>query len=92
MSKVTKKYTFARMIVENQQPNTHLIVISNSVYDVHKFLGEHPGGKEVLQKVKGKDATGPFLSVGHSQDAEETMRKYKVGEIVDKEKSHKYEH
>lgn len=87
MSKGEKHYTFENIKVENEQQKTNLIVIHNSVYNVYNFLNEHPGGKEVLLKYKGKDATGPFTSVGHSEDAVELMKKYKVGEIVDKGKA-----
>ncbi|XP_020245196.1 cytochrome b5-like [Asparagus officinalis] len=51
------------------------------VYDVTKFLDDHPGGDEVLLSVTGKDATDDFEDVGHSNTARAMMDEYYVGEI-----------
>lgn len=34
--------------------------MANKVYDVTPFLDEHPGGKKILLKVGGMDATKEF--------------------------------
>jgi len=57
------------------------LIIHNKVYDVTKFLEEHPGGEEVLIENSGKDATESFEDVGHSTDAREMMKDYLIGEI-----------
>merc|ERR1712113_406996 len=36
------------------------MVIHDKVYDVTKFLDEHPGGEEILIESAGKDATEAF--------------------------------
>ena len=36
------------------------MVIHDKVYDVTKFLDEHPGGEEILVEHAGQDATEPF--------------------------------
>jgi len=64
------------------------VVIADNVYDVTKFLEEHPGGEEVLLEQAGKDATENFEDVGHSTDARTMMKDYLVGEIIDEEKTH----
>ncbi|MBA0830692.1 hypothetical protein Goarm_015208, partial [Gossypium armourianum] len=51
------------------------------VYDVTKFLEDHPGGDEVLLSATGKDATDDFEDVGHSDTARDMMDQYYVGEI-----------
>ncbi|GAB6021392.1 Cytochrome b5 isoform E [Chamberlinius hualienensis] len=62
------------------------IIVSNSVYDVTKFLEEHPGGEEVLLEQAGKDATEAFEDVGHSTDAREMMTKYKIGDLNEEDR------
>jgi Cytochrome b5-like Heme/Steroid binding domain len=42
---------------------------SPKVYDVTKYLDDHPGGAEVLLEQAGQDATDMFEDIGHSQDA-----------------------
>ncbi|GLJ30234.1 hypothetical protein SUGI_0598110 [Cryptomeria japonica] len=54
-------------------------VIDGKVYDVTKFLEEHPGGEEVLVEASGRDATQDFEDIGHSQAAKEMMDTYLVG-------------
>ncbi|NXN26954.1 CYB5B protein, partial [Nycticryphes semicollaris] len=57
------------------------LVIHGRVYDVTRFLEEHPGGEEVLLEQAGKDATESFEDVGHSTDAREMLKQYYIGEI-----------
>ncbi|KQK80158.1 cytochrome b5 type B-like protein [Amazona aestiva] len=56
-------------------------VIHGRVYDVTRFLEEHPGGEEVLLEQAGRDATESFEDVGHSSDAREMLKQYYIGEI-----------
>ncbi|XP_017043074.1 cytochrome b5 [Drosophila ficusphila] len=57
------------------------LIIKGNVYDVTKFLSEHPGGSEALLEYAGKDATKAFKQAGHSSDAEKDLKNYKIGEI-----------
>jgi len=61
------------------------LVIHNKVYDVTKFLDEHPGGEEVILDVGGKFASEPFEDVGHSEDARELLDQYLIGELPEEE-------
>merc|ERR1711907_314310 len=36
------------------------VIIGEDVYDVTKFLGDHPGGKKAIMLYAGKDATEEF--------------------------------
>ncbi|KIH64489.1 cytochrome b5-like Heme/Steroid binding domain protein [Ancylostoma duodenale] len=53
-----------------------------AVYDVSKFLDEHPGGLEVIAELAGKDATASFEDVGHSKDARDMAKEYLIGTFV----------
>ncbi|XP_055302035.1 cytochrome b5-like [Sitodiplosis mosellana] len=83
-----KKFTYAQVREHNEAADLWLI-IDEKVYDVTKFLNEHPGGEEVLIDAGGKDATKEFNDVGHSEAAIEQLETYLVGEIVDSEKKSK---
>ena len=78
---------FTREEVSKKTGKTETVfIIDNVVYDVTKFLDEHPGGHEVLVNVAGKDASEDFDDVGHSLDAKELMQKFVVGEVVEAER------
>ncbi|XP_013188529.1 cytochrome b5-like [Amyelois transitella] len=75
--------TFTRkQVADSGNAKNVLFIINNDVYDVSKFIDEHPGGHEVLVAVAGKDGTEEFEDVGHSLDAKELMLKYKLGTLV----------
>ncbi|CAE7218099.1 Cyt-b5 [Symbiodinium pilosum] len=45
------------------------MAIHGLVYDVSKFLPDHPGGAHLLQDVAGRDASGEFEDALHSEQA-----------------------
>lgn len=51
------------------------------VYDVTKYLDDHPGGKDVLLEAAGTDATEAFEDVGHSDEAREQLDPYYIGDL-----------
>ncbi|TVU51411.1 hypothetical protein EJB05_02841 [Eragrostis curvula] len=58
------------------------VVIHGKVYDVTKFLEDHPGGEDVLHHASASgDATEAFEEVGHSTSAISMMDSYLVGSI-----------
>ncbi|KAH8272241.1 hypothetical protein KR044_013158 [Drosophila immigrans] len=69
-------------VKEHNKPNDLWIVIDNKVYDVTKFLLEHPGGEDSLTAVAGTDATKDFNDVGHSSEAREMLKKFYVGNLA----------
>ncbi|KAM3956593.1 cytochrome b5 isoform 2-T3 [Aphomia sociella] len=82
MAEQVKLFTRKELETRNSR-NDAVLIIHNSVYDVTKFLEEHPGGEEVLLEKAGQDATEPFEDVSHSSDARSLMNKYKIGELVE---------
>ena len=56
-------------------------VIHDKVYDITKFLDEHPGGEEILIENAGIDSTENFEDVGHSSDAREMLDEFYIGDL-----------
>ncbi|KAK6940534.1 Cytochrome b5-like heme/steroid binding domain [Dillenia turbinata] len=75
-----KVFTLAEVSEHNSREDCWLI-IDGKVYDVTKFLDDHPGGDEVLISATGKDATDDFEDVGHSTSARAMLDEYYVGNI-----------
>mmetsp|Transcript_17979 Transcript_17979/g.22007 ORF Transcript_17979/g.22007 Transcript_17979/m.22007 type:complete len:132 (+) Transcript_17979:156-551(+) len=70
----------------NQQDDCWLVIGNDKtggakVYDVTKYLDDHPGGAEVLLDVGGQDADEFFEDIGHSKDAREELKTHLVGTL-----------
>uniref|UniRef100_A0A7S4B404 Cytochrome b5 heme-binding domain-containing protein n=2 Tax=Chrysotila carterae TaxID=13221 RepID=A0A7S4B404_CHRCT len=63
------------------------MTIHNKVYNVTKYLDEHPGGEEVLMDRAGQNATMDYEDVGHSKDARKQLDKFEIGELPPSERS-----
>jgi cytochrome b involved in lipid metabolism len=63
---MSQKYT-AEEIKSHNNSDDLWIVLHGKVYDLTKFLKEHPGGEEVLLNLAGKDGTTCFDDIGHSE-------------------------
>lgn len=51
------------------------------MYDVSKYLDDHPGGAEVMLDVAGQDADEFFEDIGHSKEARDELTKHYIGEF-----------
>nr|GEY38049.1 cytochrome b5-like [Tanacetum cinerariifolium] len=80
MTQETKILSFEEVSKHNQKTDCWLILFGK-VYDVTKFLDDHPGGEEVLLLTTEKDATEDFEDTGHSKNARDMMKDYYVGEL-----------
>jgi nitrate reductase (NAD(P)H) len=49
-----------------QHTTDNWMAIHGLVYDVNNYLGEHPGGGQILESCGGKDATFEFEEAGHT--------------------------
>ncbi|KPI45265.1 putative cytochrome b5 [Cyphellophora attinorum] len=83
---MSKTFTKDDVAKKNSPDNGMYIIVDTSVYDVTKFVDEHPGGSKILKRVAGKDATKQFWKYHN----ESVLKKYgsslKVGEVGEKAK------
>ncbi|KAG5334513.1 CYB5 protein, partial [Acromyrmex charruanus] len=82
-----KLFTRAEVEKHSETSKDTWIIIHNNIYNVTSFLNEHPGGEEVLLEQNGQDATEAFEDIGHSTDARQMMESYKIGELVEAERT-----
>lgn len=68
-------------VAKRNSPKDLWLVIHGRVYDITRFLNEHPGGEEVLLEQAGVDASESFEDVGHSSDAREMLKQYYIGDV-----------
>ncbi|CAO3672557.1 unnamed protein product [Umbelopsis ramanniana] len=73
-------YTAEQVAAHNNDKDCWIIV-DNKVFDVTKFLSEHPGGKKILLKVAGKDASKQFAQFHNAQIMENVGLPLQVGVI-----------
>lgn len=73
-------------VATHSGPADAWLIIEGKVFDVSKYLEDHPGGEEVLLDRVGQDATEDFEDVGHSQDARKQLATFEVGELPPSER------
>ncbi|KAJ5786510.1 Cytochrome b5 [Penicillium pulvis] len=61
------------------------IVLHNKIYDITKYIEDHPGGSAILIEVAGTDATEAFEETGHSDEARDELARYHVGDLPSEE-------
>ncbi|KAG6417190.1 hypothetical protein SASPL_119341 [Salvia splendens] len=77
---MAKVFTLAE-VSEHSNSKDCWLVIGGKVYDVTKFLDDHPGGDDILINATGKDATEDFDDIGHSPSAMTKMEEFLIGDI-----------
>ncbi|KIJ20430.1 nitrate reductase [Paxillus involutus ATCC 200175] len=77
---MVKVITHAELEANNSKDSLY-VLLHGKVYDVTKFIDEHPGGDEVILAEAGKDATEAFEDVGHSDEARELLPDMCIGEF-----------
>jgi len=73
-------YTLEEVAKHNNRSDAW-IALDGFVYDVTKWIPQHPGGDEILRCI-GKDGTATFNSIGHPSYVIETVRpQYRIGRL-----------
>ncbi|NXT19429.1 CYB5 protein, partial [Syrrhaptes paradoxus] len=75
------RYYRLEEVQKHNNSQSSWIILHHRIYDVTKFLDEHPGGEEVLREQAGGDATENFEDVGHSTDARAMSETFIIGEL-----------
>ena len=63
------------------------IAVHGRVFDVTKFLPDHPGGGEVISALAGCEVTSEFEDIGHSDSSRREAKDYFVGWLEGGEES-----
>ncbi|KAI9775795.1 MAG: hypothetical protein M1835_005686 [Candelina submexicana] len=63
----------AREVAKHNSPDSCWVILYDQVYDVTKFLPNHPGGSKIILQLAGRDATEEFDPVHPSGTLEETL-------------------
>ncbi|KAF9238802.1 cytochrome b5-like heme/steroid binding domain-containing protein [Melanogaster broomeanus] len=77
---MAKVITYAQLQANSTKDSLY-VLLHGKVYDVTKFIDEHPGGDEVILAEAGKDATEAFEDVGHSDEARALLPDMLLGEF-----------
>nr|AAO27755.1 reductase [Fusarium sporotrichioides] len=80
-----EEYT-VKQVAEHNKPDDSWLIIHGKVYDVTRYIRDHPGGADVLVEAAGIDASEDFDNAGHSEDAFEIMEDLCIGKIKGFEK------
>ncbi|KAH8761746.1 cytochrome b5-like heme/steroid binding domain-containing protein, partial [Hyaloscypha finlandica] len=68
-------------VYRHKTKNDLWLIVNGKVYDVTKFIVNHPGGEEVLLDTAGRDASNPFEDVGHSEEARNILQSLEIGTL-----------
>ncbi|GLI80681.1 hypothetical protein PoHVEF18_009038 [Penicillium ochrochloron] len=80
---MSKSFTPAEVAAHNNADKGLYIIIDSSVYDVTKFVDEHPGGAKILKRVAGKDASKQFWKYHNESVLKKYAPKLKIGDVKD---------
>ncbi|KAH8761501.1 putative acyl-CoA dehydrogenase [Hyaloscypha sp. PMI_1271] len=77
---MSKTFTQADVASHNK-PNDLYIIVDEDVYDLTAFQDEHPGGKKILTRVAGKDASKQFWKYHNEGILKKYKGKLQVGSL-----------
>jgi len=68
-------------VASHNKASDLFIIVDSKVYDLTKFQDEHPGGKKILTKVAGKDASKQFWKYHNEAILQKYGAPLQVGQI-----------
>eukprot|EP00039_Didymoeca_costata_P026399 m.15852 g.15852 ORF g.15852 m.15852 type:complete len:581 (+) comp5510_c0_seq2:25-1767(+) len=63
----------AKEVIKHKSKESCWSVIHGKVYDLTSFLGDHPGGANIILKYAGMDASNAYDAAGHPKDLVEQL-------------------
>lgn len=76
-----RAFTTAEQALSHTTAESCWVIVDNGVYDVTSFLGDHPGGRKVLLRSAGKDASKQFHSFHGPNVLRDHAAKFLIGYI-----------
>ncbi|GMA18134.1 cytochrome b5 domain-containing protein [Arsenicicoccus piscis] len=75
----TKSYSMA-VVADHNNSSSCWVAIDKTVYDLTKWIGDHPGGPDKIRAICGTDATQAF-NTQHANDAvpHQRLAQFKIG-------------
>ncbi len=58
------------------------IIVEGKVYNVTKYIDEHPGGVKALRAYAGRDATKAFRGPQHGAQVDDVIEIFYIGDLV----------
>lgn len=87
---VTKTRIITRKeVAEHCEIDDLWVIIDNKVYDLTKFVPNHPGGEKAIAKHAGGDATKGFYGIQHPERTFFEIEDYLIGAVPEKERMQK---
>jgi len=66
-------------IAKHNEPGDCWVIVDGGVYNVSKYLTQHPGGSQLIFRSAGKDCTQDFEAMFHSKKARMILEELKIG-------------
>ncbi|KAH7126843.1 acyl-CoA dehydrogenase/oxidase [Dendryphion nanum] len=77
---MSQRFSTADVASHNKADSLYIIV-DEDVYDLTKFQDEHPGGKKIIQRVAGKDASKQFWKYHNEGILKKYQKQLQVGSL-----------
>ena len=58
------------------------IIVEGKVYNITKYIDEHPGGVKAISAYAGRDATKAFRGPQHGAQVDDVISIFYIGELV----------